>query len=166
MRARTVAALLLVVTAALFAVGARAERRAENAESGATTEARDSDEAPGSGEHAEARESTETAESVENGEPSVLGVNPESPAAVGTAVLASLLLAAAIRLTGRREIAWAVVAFALAVALLDVRETGRQLDASRTGLAALALAVAIGHLGAAGAAAVSRPRGTWRRSPP
>jgi Flp pilus assembly protein TadB len=164
-RARTIAALLLVVTAVLLAVGARVERsgHSESHEAAASGEAAEAHE---SGESGESREAHESGESGESDEATLLGVDPESPAAVATAVVASLLLAAAIWLTGRREVAWAIVAFGLAFAILDVREVGHQLGESRAGLAVLAAAIALGHLGAAGAAAVRPPRVTSRRSPP
>jgi hypothetical protein len=153
MRARTIAAFLLVATAVLFAVGARVERGG-HVESSEAPAAREAAESHASGESGESREAAEAhaGESRESGEATVLGLDPESPAAVGTAVAASLLLAAGIWLTRRREVAWSVVAFGLAFAVLDVREAGHQLGESRAGLAILAAAVALGHLGAGGAA--------------
>ncbi len=157
--ARRVAALLLVVTAALFAVGV-ANEGDEHAES-----ARTENEATELGDaHAEAGEEEagqeDSAEQEEDGEREVLGVDPESPRAIVTAVVLSLGLAAVLWLTDRREVAWAAAAFGAVFALLDAREVGHQLDESRTGLAALAAAITIGHLGVAVAALAASRRTT------
>jgi hypothetical protein len=130
---RRIAAFLLLAAAALFVAGVRAEDggHAASAEAGETAES-----------HEEAGEEGST----------LLGVDPESSAAVAVAVMASVVLAAGIGLSRRRGVAWAVVAFGLSFAVLDAVEAGRQSAEHRTGLVVLAAAVALGHLGAAGAA--------------
>jgi hypothetical protein len=78
----------------------------------------------------------------------------ESTPLVVLAVVVGLALAAgaATRLGRRRAFLLAVAAIALAWAALDARELAHQLDESRAGIAAIAAAVALLHLGAAAAA--------------
>lgn len=170
--ARTLAAGLLLVTAALFVIGVTAEgddhdEPGEAAESvGAHGENAASEAAePRSDDHDESAEraegtggdsgSSEAGEAGEEGEGEILGVDVESPIVVAGAVAVSLALAGALWLRGRRGIAVAVVAFGLVFAVFDAVEAEHQLDKSRTGLAVLAVAIAAGHLGAAAAAAAA-----------
>ena len=76
------------------------------------------------------------------------GVDLESTSLIVLAVLAGLVLsaAAATELGRSRAFLLAVVVIALAWAVLDVRELLHQLDESRGGIAAIALAVAVLHL--------------------
>jgi hypothetical protein len=78
----------------------------------------------------------------------VLGVDAESTPLLVLAVLAGLALsvAAASELGRRRNFLLAVVVIALAWAALDVREVMHQIDESRAGIAAVAIAVAVLHL--------------------
>lgn len=56
-----------------------------------------------------------------------------------------LALAAGLWFAARRGVAAAAAAFAFVFAVLDVAEVSHQLDEDRDGLAALAVAIAIGH---------------------
>lgn len=72
----------------------------------------------------------------------------ESPAAIAGAVVLSLLVAAAVWWRPRRELFLAAAVFCLAAAAFDVREVVHQAGEERAGLAALAVLVALLHLGA------------------
>jgi hypothetical protein len=128
---------LLAASTVLFGIGVIAERSGE-------------------GPHAEpaasqAGEPTAADHDEEEKSETVLGVDVESTPLVVLAVLVGLGLAAlaATRLGGTRRFLLAVAALALAWALLDVREAIHLLDESRTGIALVALAVAVLHLAAA-----------------
>jgi hypothetical protein len=137
---------LLAASTVLFAIGVIAERSDEDghAEPAAieSSEASEPENAHEEGEvHAEEDEA-------------LLGVDVEATPLVVLAVLAALGLAA---LAGTRigqllGFLLAVVALALAWGLLDVREAIHQLDESRTGMAIVAIAVAVLHLSAAAVA--------------
>jgi hypothetical protein len=158
-RARRLAALQLAVTAGLFVLGVSAERGEHGdagSPSGEVGEAHGREGGEG-GEGGEAVEGGERAgESGESGEErKVLGVDLESPGIVALGVVVSVGLAVALWLSDRRAIAWAAAGFAGVFVLADLAEVGRQLDESRGGLALLAVALALGHAVAAGAAAVA-----------
>jgi hypothetical protein len=76
------------------------------------------------------------------------GIDVESPAAIAGAVVLSLLVAAAVWWRPRRELFLAAAVFCLAAAAFDVREVVHQAGEERAGLAALAVLVALLHLGA------------------
>jgi hypothetical protein len=133
--ATRVAAVLLVVTAGLFAIGVRQERGDQHSES---TEVNHS-------EGAEAGDEGERGESGASEEWHILGLDPESPGLVAVAVVVSLSLAGGLWFTGKGGLALTAAAFAVLFAVLDVAEVGHQLDEARDGLAALAAAVAFGH---------------------
>lgn len=138
-----IAAVLLTVTAALFVVGVIAEaNHTTHNESGEThvESGNESGEVSGSAT-AEAGPS----EAIEK----VLGINVESPATATVAVIASLALAAGLWSTRRRAIALAAALFAALFAVFDLAELAHQVDESRTGLAVLAAAIALGHAAAA-----------------
>jgi hypothetical protein len=84
----------------------------------------------------------------------LLGVNPEATPLVVSAVVVSLLLAAAILAFGWPIVAAIIVLAMLAFAALDIREVLHQVTESRPGLAALAALVALLHVAALGAATV------------
>jgi hypothetical protein len=146
-RLRWTLVALLVAATALFVVGVSAERSerdthvepagARDAETGAE---------PASA-HAEAGEAGETPPEDER----VLGVDPESRPLVVLAVIGGLALAAltATRFGRLRGFLLAVAAIALAWVALDVREAVHQLDESRTGVALIAMSVAVLHLAGA-----------------
>lgn len=159
---RRIAAALLVITAALFAVGVAAEgeegpeaEAAEQAEATETEEGETGEEAHDEGEEQAAGGVEAEDGHDESGEETVFGVDVESPATVTAAVLASLALAVGLWLSTRRWIVLTAVAAGVVFAVFDVGEVVRQLDESRSGGAALAGVVAAGHLGAAGAAWLS-----------
>lgn len=151
MTARTavrVAAILLVVTAGLFALGVSQERGDGHAES---TETPGEAAHPGeSGERAEqhaAETQREASSSTERH--TILGVDPEAPGLVAVAVVLSFALAAGLWFTNQRGLAPTAATFAVLFAVLDVAEVTHQLDEERNGLAAIAIAIAIGHAAAA-----------------
>ena len=147
-RLRMAAAIMLVLSAALFAAGTAIERSSRE-EGGTHLEEPDE-----GGEHAEAGESEEggspsgEAEGEESDE-TLFGVDPDSPLVVAAGVAASLLMAAAVWRSRNRWLLSLVVAAALVFAALDVREVAHQVRESNGGLMVLALVVAALHLGAA-----------------
>jgi len=159
-RAARIAAVLLVASATGFVIGVSLESGDEHTESSGSTERRDEganasegdahDEEGEPGEHDEAAEESHDDDSGE--ERTVLGLDPEAPALVAVAALASLALAVGLWRTPRRPVALAAVVFAVVFTVFDVAEVTHQLDEDRTGLALLAAAIALGHAGAALAA--------------
>ena len=155
-RLRWTLVALLAASSALFAVGVTAER------SEADTHAPEAAQTEAEGEAAETHEEAGEAESEAgqaepaSGETSsederVLGIDVESTPLVVLAVPAGLALAA---LTATRSgrlpgFLLAVALITLAWAALDVREVLHQLDESRTGVAIVAIIVAVLHLAAA-----------------
>ena len=103
-------------------------------------------------------------------ESTVLGVNTESNAAVATVLAISVLLAALLVLVEARAVVVTVAVFALAFAVFDIAEVAHQIDASETGLAVIAVVVALAHLSSTGLAAAvmrpNRPIGSPRSSAP
>jgi hypothetical protein len=93
-----------------------------------------------------ARGETGAAHATESQSEKVLGINPEATGLVVIAVAASLLLAALILTVGSPLVPAGIAAAMLAFTGLDVREVTHQLTESRSGLAALAAAVALLHL--------------------
>lgn len=142
-RLRWTLVALLVASTALFAVGVIAERSDADThvESAATT----TEEGEADGAHAEAGESSASEDE------RVLGVDLESTPLVVLAVLAGLGLAAlaASRVGRLPGFLVAVVLIALTWAALDVREVFHQFDESRTGVAVVAITVALLHLAVA-----------------
>ena len=149
-------ALLLVASAALFAVGIHTERSTHHettteathaAPAGHTESGESGGEASGetpttavesSGTHAEASER-------------VLGINTETDTVVNVVVIVSLLLAAGIVFATRyRALVLVAVGFCLGTGIFDVAEIAHQISRSEHGLALLAAAVALAHLAAAG----------------
>lgn len=165
---RRIAAILLVATAVLFVIGVTAEDDNHNEASEAVVD-------QPSGESGDSRAEAEESEEGHVGEgpaaegdeghdeetedETVLGVDAESPATVTLAVFASLVLAAGLWFTNRRSVAIATVVVAALFALFDIAEVSHQLDESRTGLAILAVVIAVGHAGAA----VLAGRSAWPR---
>jgi hypothetical protein len=139
-------AVLLVLTASLFAIGVAIERSGGHDETAENTETV-------SDERSETAERAATGGQEHNDE-RVLGVDVESPLTVTPAVILSLGVAVVLWLTRRRSQAIVAAVFALAFAAFDIGEVVHQLDEGRAGLVVLA-AIATGHL-AAGALA-SRP---------
>ena len=154
---------LLAASTALFVVGVIAERSSTDAhtepasahdgESGEAARepagAREEGEASSAGEagHAEAaagKTHTDTNEAV-------LGVDIESTPLIVLAVVLGLVLPAlvATRFGRLPDVLAAVAAVALVWAALDVREVVHQLDGSRTGIAVVAIVVAVLHFAVA-----------------
>lgn len=152
--------MLLVVTAALFAIGVSQERdgHSEGTESSSTTGEETTHEGE-SGESAEQREAVgaeDTHDEVAEGggdEREILGVDPEAPGPVAVGVIVSLALAAGLWFTDKRGLAATAAAFAALFAVLDIAEVSHLLDEDNNSLAALAVAIAIGHAVAALSAA-------------
>jgi hypothetical protein len=167
-RLRWTLVVLLVASTALFAVGVSAERSdsdahvepatAQHEQSGAESEGAN-DESGEAGE-AETAHSESAAGATDSEDERVLGVDLESTPLIVLAVLTGLGLAA-LSATGfgrLRGFLLAVAAIALVWAVLDVREVVHQLDESRTGVALVAMSVAVLHL----AAAAVSGRLAWR----
>jgi hypothetical protein len=136
-RLRWTLVVLLAVSTLLFGAGVIAERSGTGTHVGSAASHAEE------GGHAEAEGQAENER--------VLGVDVESTPLAVLAVLAGLGLAAlAAGRAGRlRSFLLALVVIVLVWAALDIREVVHQLDESRTGVAALALAVAVLHLAAA-----------------
>ena len=153
-----IVAALLVLGAALFVVGVVVEHGSHHEESVATPAPAPA-ESGESASHDEAAEraatGTQTAESHgESGaDEKILGLDVESPALVSLGVAASLILAILVWWRPRPLVFVAVAVAAAAFVVLDVAEVAHQLDRSEGGLAALAVLVAVVHLGAAGCSA-------------
>lgn len=143
-RLRWTLVALLVASTVLFAIGVSAERSV--AEPAAHTEA-SGGEVEGSSEGAAHDEGASAAQESER----LLGVDLESTPLIVLAVVAGLGLAtlAASRFGTMPGVLLAIAGIALAWAGLDVVELIHQLDESRTGIALVALAVAVAHLAAA-----------------
>jgi hypothetical protein len=157
------AAVLLVVTAGVFVLGVSQENKDNHPESNEVDESEPAghdDEAGESTEEREAEEADSHDEAADEGreERQILGVDPESPAPVTAAVLASLALAGGLLFTDRRAVAAVATVFALLFAVFDIAEVSHQLDEDSNGLAALAAAIAIGHAAAALAAGLAARR--------
>jgi hypothetical protein len=182
----------LVVSAALFAVGAALEHDAENHEgqpasgtAGTTTEGRHAEtpaeHAGESGKGTEGSAERSGGAAPSEGEPSghsetaaerraekssekIFGVNPDALPLVITAVAMSLLLAAGLWWRGEATMLLALIGLVgLGAAVFDVREAVHQADHSREGIMAIAILVALLHLLVAGCAAVLALR--WRAQP-
>ena len=171
---------LLLAAAAAFVIGVAVERDQGHAESAhsqsplpSAGEVGNHSEAGEAGSHSEAGEQgsepTENGEASKTGETgerdsgeSVLGIDPESNAAVTTAVLISVLLAVVVWRWPVLPTLLAGAVFCLAAAAFDIREVAHQTAEGRTGVAVLAALVAALHLAAAAsAAAASAQRWRW-----
>jgi hypothetical protein len=178
---RRIAAVLFVVTAALFVIGVASEGNAHGhaqdlaeptthatgdadgneARAAATGAAeREASERSGTGDaagrdppSADGVAPTPSREATDVDEEEILGFDVESTAALSVAVAASVALAVGLWLSGRTSLAVAAVVVGVAFAVFDVAEAVHQADEANTGLVLLATVVAIGHLGAAGGAA-------------
>jgi Flp pilus assembly protein TadB len=157
-------AVLLVMGAFLFVLGAILERDDHHQEPAAAVPAA-SGESPGSAPSDEAVEATEggsnetTGSHSERSDERVLGLNGESSGLVAVGVAASLVLSAFAWLKPRPVVFVVVAVFAAAFTVLDVAEAAHQLDRSDGGLAALAMIVAVVHVGALVSAALGAATG-------
>jgi hypothetical protein len=164
-RLRATLVLLLLVSAALFAVGTRVERHqhtesvsptssetsAPNEESSPLGEAHSS-ESGGEGESSETHPASGETESPSSED--LFGINPEAPWIVVLGVAASVLLALAVWFRDQRSVLIVVAMFGLVLAALDIRELVHQIDESRTLLIVVSAVLAMLHLAAAGIATV------------
>jgi hypothetical protein len=160
-RLRRTAAALLVVCAGLFIVGVTVEADTHVETNEPARDHDEASEAAGSESgHDEAAEAAGSdADHHESGEEEqVLGVDVESPGAVGLAVAASIALAVGLWIRKQRWLAIAAVGVAVVFAVFDVAEFAHQISESRTGLALLATVIAAGHLAASATAALSTTR--------
>jgi hypothetical protein len=173
---RVTAALLLVLATIVFVIGAMVERsmageasEARPAQAVITSNSELAGEASEEGteghEEGEAAEGAqEEAHADEAAEPhteaneTILGINPESTAAVTAAVVISLLLAAALYFWGTSATLIVAGVFALLFAALDLREVAHQLSEDRTSLVVIALLAAALHAGAAVVAGLALTR--------
>jgi hypothetical protein len=157
--ARGLLAALLIASAVLFAIGVALEKSAESDEpSAVSAETSESGEAP----HSEAEEGNseegevEAAEGAESthseSKETLLGIDIESPLAVGAGVVLSIALAAFALRSNKKTVLVVIALFALGFALLDGKELFHQLDENRTSLAVLAGVIGVLHLGTAGVA--------------
>lgn len=143
---RTVIAVLLVASAVLFGIAARAERSHE----------RQSQPLVSGPEGSEGREAAERHEGGSGEAPETLfGIRTESVATSAVVVALLVLAALAVVMRPRPEVLIAVAVFALVLAGLDVREALRQSRESRAGLVVAASVLALAHLTIAGLAAFS-----------
>lgn len=142
--ARALIVILLIGSAVLFVVGTTLEGDESESDEPAVEATRSQ---VAEGEEAESgEEATAEAEEDEEAEESILGIDPDSPWAVGLAVLASLALAAGVALVGSTSVLVLTGLFALAFAGGDVRVLVSQLDESNAGIAVIAAVLVVAHL--------------------
>jgi hypothetical protein len=153
------AAVLLVVTAGLFAIGVAIESSGGHDESSEVTGSLPGVE--GSAEHEAAEHAEAAGEHVEDDE-RLLGVDVESRLAVTVAAVVSLALAIGLWVRQRRWLAGVVAVVAIVFAVFDIAEVVHQARESGGGLIVLAAVVAAGHL-AAGVLAGGHLRGIGHR---
>ena len=160
-RVRWLLSVVLIAGAALFAVGASAERNndAHHNEAVAVSTTGDGTVAAEGSDAAEAAESagTNTTEVSESANEKVLGINLESTPLVVVAVIVSLVLAVATWRLNNKPILLITAAFAAVFAALDIAEFVHQIDRSAPALAVTAAIIAVIH---AGAALLAAQRGT------
>jgi heme/copper-type cytochrome/quinol oxidase subunit 3 len=129
---------LLIVAAALFAVGVATEP--DNHHAAAAVE---------SGEHNEATEAANRTEASESGGETIFGINLESTPLVVAATIISVVLAAATWRRDRKLILLVTAIFAAAFAALDVAELSHQIRQSAATVAIVAGIIAALHAVAA-----------------
>jgi hypothetical protein len=143
-------AVLIVLSAGLFAVGASIERN-KSGESG-HNEAKAAEPSPaesGGETHSESGGETHAksgGEAHSESSEDIFGINPESTGLVIAAVVAAVLLAAAVWLSALPLLLLGVMAFGLVFAVFDVREVVHQVNESREGLVVIAAVLAVIHL--------------------
>lgn len=153
-RLRWLLGTLLIVAAALFAVGVASEgdthhepaarqEAVTTVESGEHNEATEHDEATEQALHSEQTEASESEETT------ILGINLESTPLVVLAVIISLALAAATWRADHKLVLLATALFAAAFAALDVAEFSHQIKESAATIATIAAIIAVLHAAAA-----------------
>jgi hypothetical protein len=171
-RLRVILFVLLVSSAALFAIGAAVERHhapeqapvtGESGSEGGSTESgseggsTESGSEGGSTEGGGETKPSETPAPESSGERSsekLLGVDPEAPWVVITGVILSLALAAGVWFLRRRWVLGMTIGFGIVLAALDVRELVHQVHESRPSLIVVASILAVLHLLVATTAAI------------
>lgn len=153
-RAARIAAALFVITAALFVIGVSSEPDDHHEATEATATHDETAEGEEGEAHDEGAEGDETHDE-EAEEQTILGIDVESPAAIALAVIASVIVAGALRFRPVRVVLGISVAFGVAFAVLDIAEGAHQIDESKTGLAVLAGVIAAGHLASAAASSLA-----------
>ena len=147
-RLRAILVLLLVVSAALFAIGTAVEHghhQEGTVSVKETTAPTEGSSESGTDEHAgETHPGAE--ETSRAGSERLIGFDPEAPWVIATGVAASILLAVAAWTLRRREVLILAVLFGLALAALDVRELVHQLNEARPSLVAVSVVLAVLHL--------------------
>lgn len=165
-RLRAALAILLVASAALFAVATTMEKNARESESAATEESEPHAEGAEEGTtestegHSDEGSGGSGRESAESER--LFGIDLEQPWLIGLALAVSIGLAAAALLRARRGLFVPIAAFGLAFAALDAREVAHQTGESNAGLVALAATLTVMHL--AVAVTAWRARSTLVRS--
>lgn len=162
---------LLLAAAAAFVIGVAVERDQGHGDSGNSHSSVTPEGVEGTHSEAgeEGRESTENGETNGTaeqdsggvGDESMLGIDPESSAAVATAVLISLVLAGVVWRWPVLPTLVAGAVFCLGAAAFDMREVAHQIAEGRHAVAFLALLVAALHLAAAGSATAASAQ-RWR----
>lgn len=153
-RVRWLLSVLLIVGAALFAIGASAERHNHNDTDAAPAAVATTGEGTVAAEGSEAAEAAEAAGNAtsvvgESADEKVLGVNPEATPLVVLAVIVSLILAVATWLSNNKVVLLITAGFAAVFAVFDIAELVHQIDRSESGLAVLAAILAVIHAGTA-----------------
>jgi hypothetical protein len=155
-RLRAVLVLLLFVSAALFAVGTTIERRRHSGGEQPVVES--TAPAEGSSESGRDVHPSETpsasGELKEKASEKLFGFDPEASWVVAVGVAVSVLLGLAVWFLRRAGVLVAAGVFGLMVAVLDVRETIHQINASRASLVVVSAVLALMHLAIGGIAAM------------
>jgi hypothetical protein len=156
-------AVLILISASLFAVGAAIERSKHHNESVASPSAGQTGgetHSEGGGESAGHRaaesgsgSSTAGGETHSESSEKIFGINPESTGLVIAAVVAAVVLAVAVWFSAVPLVLLAVIGFGIVFAVFDVREVVHQANESRAGLVVIASVLALIHLGVAALAA-------------
>jgi hypothetical protein len=154
MSLRAAIVALIVLATAGFVVGTTIERNSNQPATESPAQRASESPPEGGGRPAEhvGESPAHVAHEASHGEVRPFGVDIEAPVFVILAALASLALAGAVWIWPRSLLVLAGVGLVMVLfAVLDIREISHQLDEHRTGLVALAGAVAALHLSAAAA---------------
>ena len=148
--------VLMVVGAALFAIGSRVERGSTDVHG---SEPASHVEGSETGENHAGEDQEQSASASETGESErVLGLNLESTPMIVLAVAVSVALAALTWRLNTSLLLLATIAFAVAFGVLDLAELGHQTNESRTRLVVIAALLAVIHFAAAAIAEQRRRR--------
>ncbi len=153
-RVRWLVSVMLIVGAALFAIGASAERHNHNDHDGAPAAVATTGEGTLAAEGSEGAEAAEaagkaTSEVGESADEKVFGINLESTPLVVLAVIVSLILAVATWMSNHKLVLSVTAGFTAVFAVFDIAELVHQIDRSKAGLAMLAAIIAFIHAGTA-----------------